>query len=94
MPQNNNEQPKSNPTPEEQLRHDEYLEEMGASRVAKAHGGELVEAISLDDLVTTNDPSTCEHEWEHDPTEKLGIAVRCVKPKCGIVKIANNSNEE
>lgn len=82
-----NQNPK--PSPEEQLKHDEYQEEIGASRVNKIHGGELVEAISTDDLVTVSDPE-CKHEtMVLDPTETLGTAYVCANPKCGIVAIYN-----
>lgn len=85
--QPNNQNPK--PSPEEQLKHDEYQEELGASRVNKAHGGELVEAISPDDLELMNDPE-CKHKtMVLDPTETLGTAYVCANPKCGIVAIYN-----
>lgn len=84
---NNQETPK--PSPEEQLKHDEYQEELGASRLNKQHGGELVEAISPEDLVLMNDPE-CKHETMiPDPTETLGTAYVCANPKCGIVAIYN-----
>lgn len=77
------------PSPEEQLKHDEYQEELGASRLNKQHGGELVEAISPDDLEVMNDPE-CKHEnMVLDPTETLGTAYVCANPKCGIVAIYN-----
>lgn len=97
MQPNNNEQQQGKneqPSPEEQLRHDEYLENVGASTLNKKHGGELVEAISLDDLVTVSDPSSCDHKWEYDPDETLGVAVRCTRPNCGIIKIASINDEE
>lgn len=74
-------------TNKDKLEHDEYLENVGASRVNRSHGGELLEAISSDELVTVNDPASCEHSFELDPTEELGTAYVCIKPKCGIVVI-------
>ena len=75
------------PSPEEQLKHDQYKEEIGASRINKVHGGELVEAISVEGLVLMNDPE-CKHETMiPDPTETLGTAYVCATPKCGIVAI-------
>ena len=77
------------PSPEEQLKHAQYQEDIGASRVNKIHGGELVEAISTEDLVTVSDPD-CKHETMIlDPTETLGTAYVCANRKCGIVAIYN-----
>lgn len=83
----------ANHNPEEQLRHDEYLEEMGASRMNKTHGGELVEAISVEDLVLMNDPNCTHDVMVRDPSETIGIAFVCKNPKCGIVKIISNIEE-
>lgn len=91
---NQNNQPANKPTDVQQLEHDKYLEEMGASRVSKSHGGELVEAISTDDLEVMNDPE-CTHEvMLPDESEDLGSAYVCANPKCGIVAIYNKGEKE
>lgn len=82
------------PTDVQQLEHDKYLEELGASRVSKSHGGELVEAISMEDLELMNDPE-CKHEnMIRDETETMGNAFVCANPKCGIVAIYNKGEKE
>lgn len=54
---------------------------------SKKHGGELVEAISIDDLITINDPS-CQHEtMVRDFSEEDYLAFKCKNPNCGVVKL-------
>ena len=85
---------KTKPTDVQQLEHDKYLEELGASRISKAHGGELVEAISMDDLEPMSDPE-CKHEnMIRDETETMGNAFVCSNAKCGIVAIYNKGEKE
>lgn len=92
-PDNQNNQQPDKPSDIQQIEHDKYLEELGGSRVSKSHGGELVEAISVDDLELMNDPD-CKHETMiPDPTEDLGTAYVCANPKCGIVAIYNKEEK-
>lgn len=78
------------PSDEDKIRHDKYLDEVGGSQVDKVHGGELFEALSPEDFVTVNDPTGHEHVYELDPTETIGIAYICTVAGCGIVQILPN----
>jgi len=54
-------------------------------RVSKEHGGELVEAVSQEELQSFND-ADCKHEKViPDPTEVDFDAYTCTNPDCGIV---------
>lgn len=55
------------------------------SRIDKVHGGELVEAIAPQDLISFND-ADCKHEkLVRDPSEKDFNAFVCANEKCGEV---------
>lgn len=55
------------------------------SRLDKVHGGELVEAISPEDLESFNDPD-CKHvTLVRDPSETEFNAFMCANPKCNVV---------
>lgn len=55
------------------------------SRVDETHGGELLEAISPEDLESFNDPD-CKHErLVRDASETEFNAFMCSNPKCNIV---------
>lgn len=54
-------------------------------RVTKEHGGELVEAISEEELSLVNDPK-CKHvKLVRDPSEKDFNAFICSNADCGVV---------
>jgi hypothetical protein len=55
------------------------------SRVDKTHGGEIVEAIAPEDLVSVND-TDCKHEnLVRDASETEFNAFMCANPNCGVV---------
>lgn len=57
-------------------------EEHQPSRVDKEHGGELVEAIAQEDLVSVNDAS-CKHEKLVRIQDELAAnAFECSNPNC------------
>lgn len=54
---------------------------------SKKHGGDLVEAISVDELEPMNEPD-CKHEMmQRDFTETDYLAFVCANEKCGLVKL-------
>lgn len=64
---------------------DAIREERNQSRVNRAHGGNLVEAISEEELFPVND-ANCEHEnMTRDETETEFNAFKCDNPNCGVV---------
>lgn len=68
---------------------DQQRDQERPDRVSREHGGELVEAISEEDLVSVND-ADCKHEQLiRDPTEVDFIAFTCSNPKCGEVVLYN-----
>lgn len=55
------------------------------SRVDKAHGGDMVEAIATEDLESFND-SDCKHaKTVPDPSETEFKAYMCANPACNVV---------
>lgn len=59
------------------------------SRVDSVHGGQVVENITEDELVSVND-AECKHEkLVLDPTEKDFRAFMCANPNCGVVVLYN-----
>lgn len=72
-------------SPEEDARR----EERNQSRVNRVHGGQIVEAISEEELELMNDPY-CKHpNMVRDPTETDFNAFICDNPKCGEVAIVD-----
>ena len=66
---------------------DAKREERNLSRVNRAHGGNLVEAVAPEELVPMND-ATCKHEGAiRDFSEKDFIAFKCANPECGEVRL-------
>lgn len=62
-----------------------------ASRVDKVHGGEIVEAVSAQDLESFND-ADCKHlELIRDETEEDFNAFMCVNPLCNEVMLYDKS---
>lgn len=71
---------------------DEQRAKQAKGRVETAHGGELVEAIAPEDLVSVHD-SSCKHEkLVHDPSETEFNAFICANPDCGEVMLYDKSN--
>lgn len=61
---------------------DARRDEAALSRMAKTHGGKVVEAISLEDLESFND-DTCKHEkLIRDPSETEYNAFICSNDDC------------
>lgn len=61
------------------------------SRVDKTHGGELVETISPEDIVSVHD-TNCKHEkLVRDVTETDFNAFMCSNLECGIVMLYDKS---
>ena len=66
---------------------DERRATAAPDRVTKTHGGELVEAISPEDLVSFND-ADCKHDkLVLDPTETDFKAFMCANPLCNEVML-------
>lgn len=64
---------------------DERREQESPSRVTKAHGGEIVEAIAPEDLESFND-AECRHErLIRDESETEWNAFMCANSKCNEV---------
>lgn len=60
-------------------------------RVSKEHGGELVEAISPEELTLMND-TECKHDkLIRDPSETEFNAFICANDKCGRVVLFNKT---
>lgn len=56
-------------------------------RVKSTHGGELVDAIAPEELISVND-ADCKHEkLVRDETETDFIAFMCANPNCGEVML-------
>lgn len=55
------------------------------SRMGETHGGEVVEAIAPEELVTVND-AECKHDnLTRDESETDFVAFTCDNPACGVV---------
>lgn len=68
---------------------DERRGEERPDRVTKTHGGQVVEAISLDELESVND-AECKHEkLVRDESETDFLAFVCANPKCSEVVLFN-----
>lgn len=64
---------------------DERREKEAPTRMGKTHGGELVEAVSREELESFND-ADCKHErLVRDPSETEFNAFVCTNPKCNEV---------
>ena len=64
---------------------DERREQEAPGRMKQAHGGELVEAIAPEELVSVHD-SECKHEkLVRDETETDFNAFLCANPNCSEV---------
>jgi hypothetical protein len=71
---------------------DEEKAKQSKGRVDLTHGGELVEAISPDDLISVHD-SSCKHKTlVRDPSETEFNAFICANPDCGEVMLYDKSN--
>lgn len=70
---------------------DDRRAEVSPDRVTKVHGGQVVEAISLDDLESVND-ADCKHvTLVRDPTETEFNAFVCANEKCSEVVLFNKT---
>lgn len=68
---------------------DERRSKQRPDRVTQEHGGDLVEAISEDDVLSVND-ADCKHlRLVRDYTETDFIAFSCDNEKCGVVILYN-----
>ena len=66
---------------------DERRAKENPGRVTSTHGGELVEAIAPEELVSVHD-SACKHEkLVRDETETDFNAFMCANPDCGEVML-------
>lgn len=64
---------------------DEPIKPEPKSRLDKEHGGEMVEAISTDELESVNDAG-CQHKLlVRDASETEFNAFMCSNPECGVV---------
>lgn len=64
---------------------DEARESEKPGRFQKAHGGELVESISEDELELMNEPECIHETLIRDESETDFNGFICANPKCGIV---------
>ena len=70
---------------------DERRQESSRDRVSSAHGGELVKAVSDEELVSFND-ADCKHvTLVRDPEETEFIAFVCANPNCNEVVLFDKS---
>lgn len=68
---------------------DARREEGVQTRMQKTHGGELVEAVSQEELESFND-ADCKHEnFTRDESETDFNAFTCANNKCNVVVIFN-----
>lgn len=66
---------------------DDRRAETSKGRVDSIHGGQVVEAVTPEELELMNDPE-CQHErLVRDPSETEFNAFVCANPDCGIVAI-------
>lgn len=64
---------------------DAARDEASSNRVTRVHGGELVEAVSNEDLELMNEPE-CKHDnLIRDEAETEFNAFVCANSKCGVV---------
>jgi len=89
----NNYNPPNKPSNNHNSQHNSDEPAEAPSRVSQEHGGDLVEAISPEQITQVNDPN-CKHERAvRDFTEKDFIAFQCANPKCGLVVLFNKQPE-